>query len=177
LLQASNPVLLSLLAVCDRLGARLHGEPAQQTGLNSALPHSWEAVLAERNRGDGRNAVMRLAIELPKINGARLALTALESGPGWARLHVLASGWTPPSFDLRAFSGTGEPPLSWWSQDDVGRWHTSSGGNWSRHGDQEWSGVIIFRPPLHPAAKSLTLTITGISEQLRIEFPLHWSNL
>ncbi len=177
LLSPDSPALRRLLALCDRFGVRVPGDASQGAGLKTELPDSWEAVLMERSRRDGRNAVMRLAVALPAIDGTRLALTALESGPDRAMLHVLALSWTPPSFDLRAFSGTGEPPLSWWAEDDTGQWHTASGGSWLRHGDREWSGIVRLRPPLHQAAKSLELTITGMSERLRVKLPLCWHSL
>lgn len=99
-------------------------------------------------------------------------MTALESTPDRALLHMLTVGWDPPTFDLRAFGGAGEPPLSWWARDSAGRWHTASGGSWTHHGNQEWAGLLQLRPPLHPTATSLDLTVTGTAERVRIELPL-----
>jgi len=131
-------------------------------------------VLADRGRRDGPRAVTRAAVTLPALDGARIALTALESAPDRTLLHMLAMGWDPPAtFGLRAFSGAGQPPLSWWARDSAGRWHTASGGSWGRHGDRQWTGALQLRPPLHPAATSLELIITGSSQQLRIKLPLH----
>jgi hypothetical protein len=131
-------------------------------------------VLADRGRRDGRRAVARVAAALPELDGARIALTALESAPDHALLRLLAVGWDPPGFDLRAFAEAGQPPLSWWARDSAGRWHTASGGSWGPHGNRQWAGMLRLRPPLHPAATSLELTITGRSERLRIMLPLHW---
>jgi hypothetical protein len=173
LLPADSPALRRLAALGERLGT---GFPVQASGLAqpaAGLPESWEAVLADRGRRDGPRAVTRIAAALPELDGARIALTALESAPDRALLHMLTVGWDPPTFGLRAFTGMGEPPLSWWAQDSAGRWHTASGGSWGRHGDREWTGVLQLRPPLHPAATS-ELTITGTSERLRIMLPLHW---
>jgi hypothetical protein len=174
LLRAGSPALRHLTALGERLGT---GFPIQASGLATAaagLPESWEAVLAGRSYRDGPSAVSRAAVALPELDGARIALTALESAPGRALLHMLAVGWDPPSSTLRAFSGNGDPPLSWWARDSAGRWHTASGGSWGRHGDRVWSGVLQLRPPLHPAATSLELTVTGRSKRLRIRLPLHW---
>ena len=96
------------------------------------------------------------------------------SGAGGSVVTGTPVGWDPPGFDLRAFTGTGEPPLSWWARDSAGRWHTASGGSWGRHGNRQWAGMLRLRPPFHPAATSLELTITGRSERLRIMLPLRW---
>jgi hypothetical protein len=175
LLPAGSPALRRLAALGERLGT---GFPIQASGLAqpaASLPESWEAVLADRGLRDGSRAVTRIAAALPELDGARIALTALESAPDRALLHMLTVGWDPPAtFALRAFSGTGQPPLSWWARDSAGRWHTASGGSWSRHGNREWTGVLQLRPPLHPAATSLELTVTGTSGRLRIGLPLGW---
>jgi hypothetical protein len=174
LLHPGSPALRRLAALGERLGA---GFPIHASGLAQpapGLPQSWEAVLADYRRRDGPSAITRVAVALPELDGARIALTALESAPDRALLHMLTVGWDPPSFALRAFTGTGQPPLSWWARDNGGRWHTASGGSWGRHGDREWSGVLQLRPPLHPAATSLELTITGTSERQRIGLPLGW---
>jgi hypothetical protein len=174
LLPPGSPALRRLASLGERLGT---GLPVRASGLGNpaaGLPESWEAVLAGRGRRDGRSAIAPLAVGLPGIDGARIALTALESAPDRALLHMLAVGWEPGSFGLRAFSGAGEPPLSWWARDSAGRWHTASGGSWARHGDRVWAGVLQLRPPLHPAATSLELTVTGSSDRLRIGLPLGW---
>jgi hypothetical protein len=174
LLPPGSLALRRLAALGERLGT---GFPIHASGLAqpaATLPESWEAVLADRGRRDGPSAVTRVAVALPELDGARIALTALESAPDRALLHMLTVGWDPPSFGLRAFTGTGQPPLSWWARDNAGRWHTASGGSWMRHGNREWSGVLQLRPPLHPAATSLELTITGTSECQRIGLPLGW---
>lgn len=174
LLPAGSPALRRLAALGERLGI---GFPIQASGLATpaaGLPGPWQAVLADRGLRDGPSAITRVAAALPELDGARIALIALESAPDRALLHMLTVGWDPPSFGLRAFTGTGEPPLSWWARDNTGRWHTASGGSWDRHGNREWSGVLQLRPPLHPAAASLELILTGTSGRLRIMLPLHW---
>jgi hypothetical protein len=114
-----------------------------------------------------------------------LAQSTYSEGAVFVRVHVAARP-VPSARTLRSFLScsrtsrmvwsltTGEPPLSWWGRDSAGRWHTASGGSWGRHGDREWTGVLQLRPPLHPAATSLELTVTGTSERLRIGLPLHW---
>jgi hypothetical protein len=39
----------------------------------------------------------------------------------------------------------------------------------NRHGYQVWTGLLQLRPPLHPAATSLELIITGATKRLRAE--------
>jgi len=174
LLPGGSPAVRRLAALGQRLGI---GFPVPASGLAqpaASLPEPWQAVLADRGRRDGPAAITRIAAALPELDGAHIALTALESAPDYALLHLLAVSWDPPGFGLRAFTETGEPPLSWWARDSAGRWHTTSGGSWDRHGNRQWAGMLRLRPPLHPAATSLDLTITGKSERLRIMVPLHW---
>jgi hypothetical protein len=173
LLPADSPALRRLAALGERLGT---GFPIHASALAKPaddLPEPWEAVLADRGRRDGPRAVTPVAAALPELDGVRIALTGLQSAPDRALLHIVAVGWDPPSSGLRAFTSTGTPPLSWWARDSAGRWHTASGGRWGRHGDQVWTGLLQLRPPLHPAATSLELTVTGTYQRLRIIVPLY----
>jgi hypothetical protein len=123
LLPPGSPALRRLAALGERLDA---GFPIQASGLAQPAPgppQSWEAVLADCRRRDGPSAITRVAVALPELDGARIALTALESAPDRAAAHA-DRGLGPPSFALRAFTGTGRPPLSWWARDNAGRWHT-----------------------------------------------------
>lgn len=172
LLPADCPDLRRLAALGDRLGI---GFPVPAAGLAkpaASLPESWRSVLDGRSYRDGPAAVTRVAAALPELDGARIILTALESAPDRVLLHMHTACWDPPAFGLRAFGGAGDPPLSWWALDSAGRWHTASGGGWDRHGHQEWTGLLQLRPPLHPAATSLELIVTGTTKRLRIELPI-----
>ena len=59
------------------------------------------------------------------------------------------------------------------AQDNTDRWHTASGGNWSTHGHQQWSGQLQVRPPLYAAATALELTVTSKTERQHITLLLH----
>ncbi len=174
LLPAGSPSLRHLTALCERLAISVSRQLPGLAGMRAELPKYQEAALADSLRRDGPRGIARLAVALPAIDGARIALTAVESLPDRATLHLLALGWDPPGYDLRAFSGAGDPPLLWQAQDDTGRWHALSGSNWSSHRHQAWSGQLQLRPPLHPAATALELTITGKTGQQRTALPLHW---
>jgi hypothetical protein len=172
LLPADSPDLRRLAALGDRLGI---GFPVPATGLATlatSLPEAWQSILNGRSHRAGLAAITRIAAALPELDAARITLTALESTPDRALLHLHTAGWDPPSFGLRAFSGAGDPPLSWWARDSAGRWHAASGGRWQRLGDKEWSGLLQLRPPLHPSATSLELIVTGTTKRLHVELPL-----
>jgi hypothetical protein len=164
LLPAGSPALRRLATLGERLGI---GFPVPASGLAQpagSLPEPWQAVLADRGRRDGPAAITRIAAALPELDGARIALTALESAPDHALLRLLAVGWDPPGFDLRAFTGAGEPPLSWWARDSAGRWHTASGGSWGRHGNRQWAGMLRLGPA---ASSGCHLAGTDYHRQVR----------
>jgi hypothetical protein len=122
-------------------------------------------VLACRGTQDGREDVIPAAAVLPEIDGARYALTGMYSSAGSATLRALAWGWQPEDKPLN------KAPFSWWARDNAGRWHVAR---------QVWSDVrrdgavldITLIPPLHPAATSLQIILTGPSGRATAMVPL-----
>ena len=89
-------------------------------------------------------------------------------------LHVLARGWLPGSWGwLGSGMSTGtslpDPSLSWQARDSAGRWHIAE----SMSHDQGMIQVYLT-PPLHPAATSLDVIVTGVSRRVRARVPLNW---
>jgi hypothetical protein len=172
-IQPGSPALGRLTALARRLGIDL---PA---GLPAAAPHAdlpdaWNSVLADRGRRDGRDGLAPAAAMLPEADGALCAITGLYSTERAVILRALAWGWhagrTPfPRTDER---------YSWWAIDNSGRWHIAQQtnapiGGINGHGFTD----IALIPPLHPAATSLDIILTGPTAQASATTPLDWQPL
>jgi hypothetical protein len=171
-IEPGSPALGRLAALAGRLGI---SPPA---GLPAApdpgLPTAWDSALASRGRRDGHHGLAPAAAVLPETDGARFAVTGLYSTQHAVILRALAWGWhatrTP-------FPRTAEP-YSWTALDDGGRWHIARQvnapiGGISGHGYTD----IALIPPLHPAATSLDVILTGPTTQASATIPLNWQPL
>src|SRR5690349_11056817 len=86
---AASPVPSQLAALCQRLGASGHGITIPPTGQ---IPAPWASVIAHRaGPADDADAFAPLARVLD-VDGARLALTGLNTVAGASYLHVISSG-------------------------------------------------------------------------------------
>jgi hypothetical protein len=161
--KSGSPALNRYAALSHRLGIAACGGLRAATGAD--LPPAWDDVLAGRGTQDGREEAMPVAAVLPEIDGARFALTGLCCSGETATLRALAWGWQPEDEPLN------QAPFSWWARDSAGRWHVAR---------QVWSGQhrngavldITLIPPLHPAATSLEIFLTGSSERATATVPL-----
>jgi hypothetical protein len=142
---------------------------------DAPMPEAWASIIAERGASDGPEAIAPFAVTLPELDGAGIALAGLRSSRHRATLHVLARGWVPGNGGWLApgvspGAPPGNPSLSWRARDSAGRWHIAE--EMSR-GD---GGMIqmYLTPPLHPAATSLDVILTGASRRVRATVPLNW---
>ena len=81
-----------------------------------------------------------LACVLPDVDGARFALTGLNTAAGESHLHVISSGM--PQLAGR-FQWDWTPGFSWWLKDTAGNWHVAMAGEpcTLEHGTQAfWLG-------------------------------------
>jgi len=165
-LEPGSPAVARLVALARRLGI---GLPAGLTAVGPVdLPEPWTSVLTERDRRDGRIDVTPAAAVLPEIDGARFVLAGLHSAAESATLRVLAWGWAPYGGPLRA-------PLDqfvWRARDDAGRSHVA--GLAGSGGSGQTDLYLTLVPPLHPAAASLEVTVTGRAGRVQATVPLHW---
>jgi hypothetical protein len=162
--QPGSPALNRYAALSRRLGIPAR-DRLQGTGAAAELPQAWSSVLASRGTQDGREDVIPVAAVLPEIDGARYALTGLYSSAGSATLRALAWGWQPEEEPLN------KAPFSWWARDNAGRWHVAR-QVWS---DARRDGAVLditLIPPLHPAATSLKIIVTGPSGRATAMVPL-----
>lgn len=156
-----SPALARYAALSQRLRIAARGE----SGAAADLPPAWNDVLAGRGRRDGREEVMPVAAVLPEIDGARFALTGLSCSGEAATLRALAWGWRPEDEPLN------QTPLSWWARDSARRWHVAR-QVWSSEHQNGAVLDITLVPPLHPAATSVEIILTGSSERATATVPL-----
>lgn len=178
-LPADDPAVVRLAALGWRLGLDL-GAGSYRDGPGSQapasrLPAAWASLLIDGDARDGPDGVAPFAASLPEIDGARLALAGLRSARDGVTLHVMASGWEPLGLGwLVHGTPRSEPPdvsLSWQARDSAGRWHLVQGTNW---GSRQGMIQMHLTPPLHPAASSLEVIITGTRHKICAAVPLDW---
>jgi hypothetical protein len=167
-----DPAVLRLAAVGQRLGLDLG------TGIAAGgpLPEAWTSLLADGDARDGPDGIAPFAVVLPRIDGASFALAGLRSSEEGALLHVMASGWEPHGHGwlVHGHGPHSDPPdtsLSWRARDSTGRWHLVHGMSW---GGKQGMIQMHLTPPLHPAATSLEVIVTGTSRRVRATVPLAW---
>lgn len=156
-----SPALARYTALSQRL--RIAGCGGSRAAAD--LPPAWNDVLVGRGTRDGREEVMPVAAVLPEIDGARFALTGLSCSDEAATLRAVAWGWRPEDEPLN------QTPISWWARDSAGRWHVAR-QVWS---SQHQNGAVLditLIPPLHPAAVSLEIIVTGPSERATATVPI-----
>jgi hypothetical protein len=176
-LPAGHPAVLRLAGLGWRLGLDLGpGGPVP----SRALPPAWISLLADGHRHDGPDATAPFAAHLPEISGARFALAGLRSSRGGATLHVMASGWEPEGQGwLVHGTGPASSPLdlslSWRARDSTGRWHLVSGMSWGAASPTRGMIKMFLTPPLHPAATSLDVIVTGPTSRVCATVPLGWA--
>lgn len=171
-IQPGSPALARLLTLARQLGIDL--PPGSPTVSPAALPPSWTGALAARHRRDGRNGLTPAAAVLPETDGTVFAITGLHSTDQAVILRALAWGWIPAR---TRFPRTGQR-YSWTALDDAGRWHIArqtSGptGGVDGHGLTD----LALIPPLHPAATSLDIVLTGPTARTAATVPLRWQPL
>jgi hypothetical protein len=162
-----SEIAAHLAALCRRRSIEVRGHLARRARA-AGLPGPWVDVLAQRRGGpgEGRTGVAPVAAVLPEIDGARFVLGGLSTWERQVSLPVAAWGWSPWP---RAFR-PGQP-FSWWARDDTGRWHV---GRTSPYELRARTFQVEFTPPLHPAATSLDIVLTGSASRVTVSVPLHW---
>jgi hypothetical protein len=170
-----SPVPGQLAGLCASLGASGHGITAPPAGN---LPGPWTGILTHCHRRKPHPALVpgklaTAAVELPELDGARVAILGLHHAADGTILHVLASGVTPE--DEWAY-GRGVRPLPvLWIRDSSGRWHTTHTNGFSRLAD---TGEVMLRlaivPPLDHGTAWIDVVATGQLAEVRARLPLHW---
>ena len=123
-------------------------------------------MLSGSRRVDGPQGTSAAAAVLPEIDGARFVLAGLSSWERHATLLVFAWGWSPQPREFRP-----QQPFSWWARDDADRWHV---GRVAMHDAAPGTFQLELTPPLHPAARSLDIILTGRDGRVTATLPLAW---
>ncbi len=166
-LSPGSAALSRLAILAGRLGIEF---PAGLRALVRAveLPGAWMSVLNHRGAADGLDRVAAVAAVLPEVDGARFALTDLDSTAASATLRTVGWGWEP-----RPLPFPGAPRYSWWARDDRGRWHVARLPG-EHHGRGPADLLIEFAPALDPDARTLEIIMRGPSSQAAVTVPLRW---
>jgi hypothetical protein len=170
-----SPLPGYLATVCERLGVGGHGITAAPT---AGLPGPWLSVLAwygRRHRPPVHDGTASVSTVLPDVDGARVALTGLNTRNNRTFLHLVA--------DPRQTAGAGPVPdagplslwaLSCWLRDNTSQWHVAVPESWREGGDREASGSLQVLPPLSRDCAQVTLLASTPAGQVRAEVPLRW---
>ena len=124
-------------------------------------------MLSGSRRVDGPQGTSTATAVLPEIDGARFVLAGLSSWERHATVLVFAWGWSPRPREFRP-----QQPFSWWARDDAGRWHV---GRVAIHDAAPGTFELELTPPLHPAARSLDVILTGRAGRVTATLPLAWT--
>ena len=165
LLLQPSPAASQLAALCARRAIEVRG-PWASGGRATRLPGPWVSVLSGSRRVDGPQGVSSAAVVLPEIDGARFVLAGLSSWERHATLLVFAWGWSHQPREFRP-----RQPFSWWARDDADRWHVARVG---AHDAATGTFQLELTPPLHPAARSLDIILTGRDGRITATLPLAW---
>ncbi len=152
-----------LAVLCQRRAIEVRGPWAARASVTE-LPAPWASVLGGSRSQDGPRGAAPASAVFPEIDGARFVLAGLSSWERQATLLVFAWGWEPHP---RAFCP--QQPFSWWARDDAGRWHV---GRAAAGGAPAGTFLLELTPPLHPAARSLDIILTGRSRRVTATLPL-----
>ena len=162
-----------LATVCERLGIDDHRIPARPA---ARLPEPWLSVLAcygRRHRPTVRDGTAAVALLLPELDGARIALTGLHTMRGHTFLHLFARD-LPQA--LPTWCGPAAyPAFGWWLRDDAGHWHVAVQRHWEQgFGDGETMLELRVVPPLSHETACCTLLVTTRTAQAGVHLPLAW---
>jgi hypothetical protein len=166
LLAQPSPAASQLAALCARRAIEVRGSLASR-GRAARLPEPWVSVLSGSRRVDGPQGTSTAAAVLPEIDGARFVLAGLSSWERHATVLVFAWGWSARPREFRP-----QQPFSWWARDDAGRWHV---GRVAIHDAAPGTFQLELTPPLHSAARSLDIILTGRAGQVTTRLPLAWT--
>jgi hypothetical protein len=172
-----SPALARLVTLIRRLGQTVPGELADAFAAGPAdLPEAWLATLEQGFwAGSAQQASAATAVAvLPELDGARCVIAGLltDAGSDSTTMQVLGWGWP---WTGGMFEDLWQP-FSWWARDDAGRWYRGSEGGYGRSSDMA-EFQIELRPPVHPEATTLEVSLTGMSGQVTAAVPVTWARM
>lgn len=112
-------------------------------------------------------------MELPELDGVRLAILGLHHGEPGTVIHMMASGVTPE--DDWSYTRGARPLPVLWIRDSSERWHTTRTNRmmpWRNTGVvMLWLEIV---PSLDPGTDWIDVVATGQSAEVRATLPLGW---
>lgn len=166
-----SPTPGRIATIYERIGITQHGITARPA---ADLPESWLGVLAyfgRRHRTPVQDGTATVAVVLPEMDGAQLALVGLHTRADQTFLHIVARGLpdiAPPGSGQAALLDSGG-----WLRDDAGQWHVAVPREWRGAGD-EASVVWRVLPPLGRETAAFTLVLTTPASRATVQVPLSW---
>ena len=169
LLSPLSPAPARLAALSQLLGLPLEG-PA------SEVPARWTEIMAyygRRRRLAPVTGTAAIGMVLPEIDGVRLAMAGVRSGGAGSFLHAAVQGLAP--LPRRRPPGTSwDTGFSIWARDDAGGWHLGTVEDISPAGGTAGVLRLALLPPLCHETASLTIEVTGPSQQMAVDLPARW---
>ena len=176
-LSPASPVPGQLAGLCSHLGVsghRITAPPARD------LPAPWRSMLTRYHRrqpqappAPGRSVAT--AVQLPELDGQRLAILGLSHANGATILQLLADRVTPE--DDWEYIRAVRPLPAVWIHDSSGRWHATraSGGHRPVRTAREVLLHLAIVPPLDPGTPRIEVVLAGQSAEVRVRLPLRWT--
>jgi hypothetical protein len=172
----SSPVPGQLAGLCTQLGITGHGVAALAA---TDLPERWLSMLTRYHRLTPRltpapGSWAATAVQLPELDGARIAVLGLHQDEHRTVLHLHAGGVTME--DDWAYYRAARPLPGLWVRDSAGRWHATRDYAPRLHGDDgEVTLELTIAPPLEADIQWIDVVATGQSAQVRARLPVRWS--
>jgi hypothetical protein len=141
------------------------------------LPERWLSVLARHHYRTLRTAAApgswpATAVQLPELDGVRLAVLGPHHGEHRTVLHLHAGGGTRE--DDWAYYRAVRPLPALWIRDSTDRWHATCDYVPKMHGDGEVTLDLTLVPPLEAGTKWIEVVATGQSAEVRTGLPVRW---
>lgn len=174
-LSPASPVPGQLAGLCASLGVSGHGITAPPAG---ELPEPWLSMLTRYQRpypAPAPGSWAATAIELPRLDGIKIAVLGLHQGEDGTILHVQvqASGLAPED-DWEYYRGIRPLPVVW-VRDSADRWHATLTTGWSPLGNDEFMLRLAIVPPLESDIHWIDVVAAGQSAEVRATVPLRWN--
>ena len=164
-----SPTPGRIATIYERVGIRQHGITARPA---ADLPEPWLGVLAyfgRRHRTPVQDGTATVAVVLPEMDGAHLALVGLHTRADQTFLHIVARGRiAPPGPGQAALLNSGG-----WLRDDAGQWHVAVHREW-RGPDEDALALWRVLPPLGRETAAFTLVLTTAASRATVRVPLSW---
>jgi hypothetical protein len=175
-LAAPSPAPGQLAGLCARLGISGHGIT---TPPAADLPDQWLSMLTRYHRRKpyvtpAPGSWAATAVELPELDGARVAVLGVHHGERGTILHLHAGDVTMED-DWEYYRAV-RPLPTLWIRDNAGRWHATNHYAPRPLGDNgEVTLDLAIAPPLEAGTPWIDMVAAGQSAEVRARLPLRWT--